>query len=361
MCGPPTTLNPMNEASRKIRSPFLRRKCLLFALGLAGGAPACFAQIIPPPDSIHVGTDAGSDAKWLDRTQSGLYRFIWKSARSIDRLGGAPATDEQYQEASGYTALAMMWSEYDGWDPRVRFNVDLPLPRVNKRFKAFIGRVNRDEYVFERVEPSGAFPRVSRSIEEDETLAGIAYSQTPREGGRFSASGGARLRGGLDPYVKASYIVEWLPWEDTVLRLKESVIWQKSERLGLTSRLDFDRMFGRRWHMRWTGSGTVTQETPGLRGYSTLTFTRPLPNRQAIILQASFNVDTTEDVKLRDYGVKFAYRRSVFRDWLVMETRTSLSWPRESLDESRKPSWGVGIGVQMYFGNEEFTGRPITF
>ena len=38
-----------------------------------------------------------------------------------------------------------------------------------------------------------------------------------------------------------------------------------------------------------------------------------------------------------------------------------LTWPKELREQSREPSWGVGIGFEMFFGTDEFLARPVTF
>ena len=48
--------------------------------------------------------------------------------------------------------------------------------------------------------------------------------------------------------------------------------------------------------------------------------------------------------------MKLGYPRAVARDWLVLETRISCTFPREELTEKRITNWGVGIGLEMYFG-----------
>ena len=64
---------------------------------------------------------------------------------------------------------------------------------------------------------------------------------------------------------------------------------------------------------------------------------------------------------LGEYGVKFAYRRSIVRDWLVMEIRPSVTWPKDEPSDPRKASWGIGIGFEMFFGTDEFSASPATF
>jgi hypothetical protein len=67
------------------------------------------------------------------------------------------------------------------------------------------------------------------------------------------------------------------------------------------------------------------------------------------------------DVPLGNYGLKLAYRRSISRDWLVLETRVSLTFPRDELWQVREATWGVGVGLEMFFGTDEFLARPVTF
>jgi hypothetical protein len=297
---------------------------------------------------------------WLDRAQRGLHQAVWRSAMRIDRVFGAEADESAYREASGSLAPALLWDEFDGFQPKVRFRVNLPLPRLNERFNAFIGRVNRDEYVTERELESGAFPSQYGPTEDDQTLFGIRYRQ-PRQGGRFEADAGMRIRSPLDPYVKASYRFERGASERTLLSLRETAFWQNSEEFGLTSRVDIERIFDDRWLLRFTGSGTFSQETEGVRGYTALTVLRGFPDRRAIAAEIFSGGEFDAAVPVDNYGAKVAYRRSISRDWLILEMRSSLTWPKEHPEQPRAPSWGVGVGVEMFFGTDQFLARPVTF
>lgn len=332
------------------------------------GWPAvAWPQVTVPVPEAKATASAGSDQPdpdgWFDRLHEGVYRLVWRSARSLDSLSGAQATADEYREASGSIGLGVLWDEFDGYDLKVRFNVDLPLPRINKRLHLFIGRVNRDEFVTERDAYSGAFPdeRPGES-EEDQTLAGLIYSREASNNVTFSGSIGGRIKSGaLDPYVKTSLRYRRVIWGDTLFTAKETLFYQMSEKFGLTTRLELERMFGELWRVRWTGSATVSEETEGVRSFSHLTATRSFSDRRAIVFRAGIEGDTSLEVPLEEFGVKVAYRQSVVRDWFVLEVRTSLTWPKELRTESRKPSWGFGLGCEMYFGTDEFSSRPVTF
>ena len=309
-----------------------------------------FAYELPDPVAVPL----------IDRVHLGVWNSVWRSARYVDSKFGNSADESIYQQTSGSIAPALLWDRFDGLTPRLRFDVDVPLPHVNERLHAFVGRVNRDEYVTERSPASGAFAKQYGPLEEDETLFGIRYRE-PSQGGNFSADAGIRIRSPIDPFVKGSYRFLRGASETTLYSFRETAFWQNSEGFGFTSRVDIERIIKDAWLLRWTGSGTISQETEGVRGYTALTMMRGLPNRRAIAAEVFTTGEFEAPVPTENYGVKVAYRRSVARDWLVMETRVSCTFPREELTQERITNWGVGIGFEMFFGTSEFMARPVTF
>ncbi len=334
---------------------------LLFAVlafpGIAhagGGDPAQGAE----PPSI---ADPHENDAWLDRMQRRVHETVSGSAKRIDGLFGVQDNLAVYDRASGSVAPALLWDEFDGFQPRLRFRVSVPLPQLDERVDAFIGRVNPEEYVTEREQDSGAFRRQYGPVEEDETLLGIRFHDERREGGSLDAGAGVRLQFPLDPYVKGSYLYERGTPSRLLFAIKETAFWRDSEGFGLTSRVDLSRVFEDRWLVRWTGSATFSQKSEGVRGYTTFTVLRGFPNRRAAALELFMTGELDAPVPLGEYGAKVAYRQAIVRDWLVMEIRTSVTWPKDLPEQSRKPSWGVGMGFEMLFGSEQFRARPMTF
>jgi hypothetical protein len=296
----------------------------------------------------------------IDRAHDGVFNAVWRTGMRVDQWFGSEADEAAYMQTSGSIAPAFLWDEFDGFQPRLRFQLDMPLPQLNERFHAFIGRVNRDEYVTERRPGSGAFARQYGPVEEDETLFGIRYRE-PRQGSRFEGDAGVRLATPLDPFVKGSWRFDKGTSETTLISLRETVFWQNSEKFGLTSRFDIERVLRDTWLLRGTLSGTFSERTEGVRGYAAFNAIRGLPRRRAICAELFTEGEMDADVPLGDYGVKLAYRRSVSRDWLVLETRLSLTFPKEHPWQSREASIGVGLGIEMFFGTDDFLARPITF
>jgi len=335
---------------------------MIFAGSLAGADEAA------PADDEVVGTGTATVPMgyvnvrdpWIDRAHAGVFNAVWRSGMRMDHWFGSTADEAAYMETSGSIAPALLYDEFDGFQPRLRFQVDMPLPRINERLHAFIGRVNRDEYVTERRPGSGAFARQYGPAQDDETLFGIRYRE-PKQGGHFEADAGLRLTSPLDPFVKGSWRFDKGTSETTLFSLRETAFWQNSEKFGLTSRADVERVFPNMWLLRATLSGTISQRTEGVRGYGAITAIRGLSGRRAIGGELFSEGEVDADVPLGNYGLKVAYRRSVSRDWLVLETRLSLTFPRDHPWQTREATWGVGVGLEMFFGTDEFLARPVTF
>jgi hypothetical protein len=322
------------------------------------------AQAVPVPPASAEAERQGpeTDDQWLDRTQQGVYDIVWKSAMHVDRWFGSDYPADEYQGARGSITPSLLWDEFRGFQPKVRFRVDIPLPQLNDRFNAFVGRVDRDEYVSESSPYSGALPRQYGPMEQEQTLAGISYRTPPKQGSRFDAGVGVRLRFPLDPYLKGSYVYERGNSMSGLISLRETVFWQNSEHAGVTSRVDLEKLFLRDlWLLRWTTSASYSERSDGIYGYSAITAMRGLRDRRALAFEVGMNGSSDSSVPIQEYGFKAAYRQAVMRDWLVLEVRSSLTWPKEQPEQPRKPSWGVGIGFEMFFGTDEFLARPITF
>jgi hypothetical protein len=319
--------------------------------------PIAAPDTAPPPEA----TGPQPDHQWLDRTQKDVQDIVDHSAQRLDRMFGPEYDEAGYHHAVGSISPALLWSEFDGFQPKLRFHVDVPLPQINERFNAFIGRVNRDEYVSERDPQSGAFERQYGPASDEQTIAGVSYHTPETQGSRWDAGAGVRLRFPPDPYVKGSYVYELGKSDTGLLSLRQTLFWQTSEHVGFTSRADLEKVFWDQWLVRWTTSATISQQSDGVFGYSAVRALRGLPNRRAIAVEVGFDGETNTPVPLHEYGIKAAYRQSVMRDWLILELRSSFTYPKDDPSQPRKPSWGVGVGFEMFFGTDEFLARPVTF
>lgn len=335
------------------------------ALCLTAWAAAAYGQDNPPasdpPDVAP--EEMGPEAPWLDRTHETIHSWLWRTSRSVDGWFGSQLPEQLYASSTrGSITPIVLWDEFNGFNAKFRFRVKMPLPHLDERYNAFIGTFSRDEFVTEREQASGAIPRqhTRGEVEEDQTLVGVQF-RGRREGGRFEADAGIRVRSPVDPFVKGGWRYERAIGEQTLFRFNETGFWQNSEGFGATTRLAIEHAFERNSLLRWTASGTISQESEGVRGYSSLTIYRGLSTNSAIAGQLFTSGEFDAAVPLGEYGIRVAYRKRVFRDWLVLELRPSLTWPKDEPEQSRKASWGLGVGFEMFFGEDEFLSRPATF
>ncbi len=316
-------------------------------LWAAGGVASGIAQ----PDT----------APWLDGARSGLQQLIRRSAQRLDGLSGSEYPESRYRRISGSVSSATEWTEFDGMSQRFRFRVDAPLPGFDERFNAFIGRVDRDDVVAGRQRNRGARPLSRSGALADQTLAGVSFLAARPNGGSFDAGVGVRVRFPLDPFVKTGWRYRRGAPDGYISTFRETAFWQNSEGLGLTTRFDLDRLWNERWLATWSTSGTASQKTSGLRGFTALQVLRTMPRNRSLALELSIEGETDAEVPLAQYGVKGGYRFAALREWLVFEVSAGVNWPREFRAQSRGPSWGAGFGVQMLLGETDFTPQPITF
>jgi hypothetical protein len=165
----------------------------------------------------------------------------------------------------------------------------------------------------------------------------------------------------MDPYVKGSYIFERGQSETGLFSVRETLFWQNSDGAGETTRLDLERIFDDHWLARYTISGTRSQMSQGVRGYSSILLLHGMANRRAVAFEVGLDGQTGAEVPLHDYGFKVAYRQGILRRWLIVEVRTSVDWPRDHKWQGRSASLGVGVGFEMLLGTEAFLARPVTF
>ena len=61
--------------------------------------------------------------------------------------------------------------------------------------------------------------------------------------------------------------------------------------------------------------------------------------------------ETDNEVQLTRHSARLIWRRQLTWDWLFLELRGGVSWPRRKVIEERKASPEVGIALEMQFGN----------
>jgi hypothetical protein len=306
-----------------------------------------------PPESAMEG--CAEPATPGDGMLAGMRRRLTVTACAssawLDSLFGDQHFYSDYRESYGSVSAGGLWSEYDGFDPRVRFRARLRLPQWDERLSAFAGRVGEDDYISDTEDDFEALPtRHFGTLEDESVLLGLGYSSPRRTGNDFDAGVGVRIDLPLDPYARARYEIVREFAQHYVLTARETVFWQNSEGFGTTTRVHLDRALSDRLLLRWANLGRFTEETPGLEWYSQLTLFQSLGPRTGLAWQTQIEGQTDNEVPLTRYAARLIMRRQLATQWLFLELRGGVSWPRLRLSEQREASPEFGVALEMQFG-----------
>jgi hypothetical protein len=288
----------------------------------------------------------------LHRVRRSLAVTACASSAWLDGLFGDEFHYQEYRDTRGSVSVGSLWSEYDGFDPRLRARIRLQLPQWDKRVSAFAGRVGESDYVSDTEGEFDALPtRIFGGFEDESVILGLGYSSPERTGNDFDAGVGVRVDWPLDPYARARYEIVRTFAEKFVFRMRETVFWQNSEGFGSTTRFNIDRAINDRFLLRWNNLGKYTEETDGVELFSELTLFQRLNDRTGIAWQNYISGASDAEVPLQRYGLRGVMRRQMTPEWLFLELRLGVSWPREKIWEDRERSIEGGFAFEMQFSD----------
>jgi hypothetical protein len=288
----------------------------------------------------------------LERVRRTFAVTACASSAWLDGLFGDQFHYDEYRDTRGSVSLGTLWSQYDGFDPRLRARVRLRLPQWNERVSAFAGRVGEEDYISDTEGEFDALPtRIFGGYEDESVLVGLGYSSPERTGNDFDAGVGVRIDLPLDPYVRARYEIVRTFAEHYVFRARETVFWQNSEGFGSTTRFNIDRALNDRFLLRWNNIGKWTEETLGLEWYSEVTLFQALNDRTGIAWQNHISGQSDNSVGVTRYGARAIVRRQLTPDWLYVEARLGVEWPRFRPWERRESSVEAGFAFEMQFSD----------
>lgn len=287
---------------------------------------------------------------WLDKSHEWVYETVCVTAMWFDGFFGKGRFDERSGETYGRIGLSGFWDQRDGFDPKLRFRGTFALPALSERASLMIGKGDEQELIDERTTQFDTIPGNFNRIEDDSFLVGLGYTGKRQRG--FKLSVGAKIRAPPEPYVKLRYRKHWSLTDSTMIGVRPIVYWKTDDKFGTTLHVDFDHLLSDKWMTRWSNYGNVAQgeEVRGLEWESSLFLFQALTNRKALTYRAMVLGETNAPEPLVNYGVEVRYRQRMFREWLFLELITSLTWPKELIEEDRDANFGVGLGFEMYFG-----------
>lgn len=302
----------------------------------------------PPPEEYRCDQPGSDGQAFVDKMQRGVYYTVCGTARWFDGLFGTRRFDQDSDATFGRMSLFESWDDRDGFDTRLRLRARVALPAMEQRLKLLVGRGDDRDVIEES--RGAALPSNFREVRDDAWLLGLGYSRREGFENGFDFGAGIRLRTPVDPYTKATYRHSLVFDNATALRARQTVFWRDSRGFGQTSEFDFDRLVSPTLLLRWNNTATLAEDVARLEWTSAVIAFQSLSTRRALSYTTFVRGVVNTDVPVRDFGVEVRYRRQTFRKWLFLELRSSLTWPRETLEEERRINPGVGVGFEMHFG-----------
>lgn len=290
-----------------------------------------------------------NDRIMLDTLEQGVTSTVDATARWFDQFFGDPRAFEDEYSTQGRLSVGPEWSEFEGTKVRSSFRARVNLPHAERRFSAFIGRVDIDDFV--AGEDTQRRSSVLRNVSGDsEWLVGLGFDPHQGEQSRFSLNVG--IRGGLraDLYTEGRYLFQYRMTDNTQIRTRTVGFWRNSDGLGFAQRLDYEQTAGDDWLGRFSVEGTRAERILGTRWRSSASIYHLYAEERAIATEVWYSAETGGDVPDRDMGIRGIHRQSWRRDWFYIESWIGMHWPKDKPDQTRQGSWLVGVEFEMWYG-----------
>ena len=289
--------------------------------------------------------------EWIDRLNRGLHRAVCESALWFDDLFGDVRVREDRRTTYGRVLLGATWDEQREWGDFTRFEVKVSLPTAERRFSLFAGRGDTERIVTGQSDVEEFLP--PEGLEDDEWLVGLGYSPVRGERNGWSFGLGVDAGFPMNPVARARYRHRFFPGDETLVRVRPSLFWEREQGAGVATKVDVDNLLTGSSLFRWRTVGTWTEQTEGLEWYLELSIFQRLGTTRALAYQLGSTGETDREVPLREHFFRLIFRRRVARDWLFFDLRPGVAFRREQLADEREAVPFVSFGLEMLFGERE--------
>jgi hypothetical protein len=284
----------------------------------------------------------------LDMTRRQLHQTVCGAALWFDGLFGARDLAAA-QSSYGSVEVSTVYSQFEGYDTRLRFHARVRLPALQERLSAFIGLDDEDDFVRDRTEGQ-ALRSQTRVSDRDQFLAGLGFVAVTTE--RFQSDLKVGVRNVRLPKIFVQNRLSYIPYSDKENRiyLRTTPFWNNRDRFGVTTSSDMDHALGEAFVLRWGNIGTVSEVSAGFDWRSAVILYQNLDGSSALAYEVFIRGATAAPEPLAEYGVRAIYREPFLQERLFGELLLGYSWPRTDPALEREGSAAIGLGVQMPFG-----------
>lgn len=328
-------------------------------VAVVGGEPPAGEPPTPPQKKVRKAAygpchqRAPEDVPLIDEAHRKLYETLCGAALWFDGLFGErnEIARAAARGTSGRLEISGLNSDYEGTKLRVRGNVRFDFPNFDRRWNAFIGRDDQDDFIRDRSEGLALRSQFLDFADENRWLAGLGYSLPGTYKQRTDFRVGGKLGSEPEIFVQGRHRRNWFINDRNLWHFRETIFWTNRDGFGSTTSFDFDHVVKRTMLLRWGNIGTVSEATEGLDWRSAILLYQSLHNAKALAYEIFIRGETANEVPLKEWGARSIYRQPLLhRQWLAGEVVLGYSWPRYELADQREGSLTIGLGLEILVG-----------
>lgn len=313
--------------------------CLVLLLGVALANVGNNDVARPEPESTVSPDDAPEQRLWIDDWQQKLTSSMDYTAGQLDSFFALEGNDA-YKDARASGRVSL------GWEPRsreldemdLRFRVRVKLPALQDRVDLVL---SDNEDTDNETTIRAARDPIRRN--RDNTTIALRYRAS--DNSKMSYRLGTGRRGQI--YAKARYQDVAPLSENLGLFYDAETYYYTRDQLGAEIGATFQYLSDEDHVFRFNNRYYYRDEHHEWLWRHELQYLQPLTTQSAAIYTLFTEGMKRPEDELKEVYASFKYRTNPTRDWLFYEVEPFVLWLR---DEDFKPSWGLAMRVEVYYG-----------
>jgi hypothetical protein len=285
--------------------------------------------------------------RWFDKFENmrdQTSHHYMSMARSIDSYFSGEKIEDSTNGSYVKMELQDTFYKNGARDNGVSLNAKLDLPDTQKHLKfIFDSNPDEDKTLEQRVVDNATGQR----IQKDSSIAGVEYaSEKPPEHWQHNFTGGVKMRINPIPFMRYQFWKNWQLDEGWESGFKQSFWDYRDDGLGATTKIDFGKHLTAKDYFRIETQAEYRDQDTQYYYAQTFTNTHLLTASSAISYWVGALGQSQPTSEVTSYLLGVQYRRSLYRDWLLLSINPLLTFPREDHWEA-SPS--ITFDLQIYF------------
>jgi hypothetical protein len=323
--------------------------CFAVAMPCAIERSLAMEPSVPPQQTIPLEDQpVVSPSPILDQPQRSMTGLIEAIISRADALfageRGYDAPTGSYVVLGGRAILHRERDDGSELEPVTRARLNLP--RTQERLKLLVDRdvenLSKSTAQRETEIEAGVTER------DDNPYLALRAVAAERLGIGLTADAGVRMRGAEpDPFVRlhAERVFAWREWS---IPLSETLLWRESDQLSAATELAFLYPLSQRHALSLISNATWRRPLRGFDLGQTASLVWRASERSLAAAELVVIGHTEPQTEVTAFSAALRYRRLLHSDWLVLELRPQITYPREK-DFRSVPSFTLQL--EAWFGS----------